>query len=47
MPAARTHSKLLATYIRNAIGLGAEVAIGEPGKVERSAGKAAPRVVKI
>jgi hypothetical protein len=37
MPAARTHSELLATHIRNAIGLSVEVVIGEPGKVERSA----------
>jgi phenylacetate-CoA ligase len=33
-------SKLLASYIRNAIGLGVEVIVGEPGKIERSAGKA-------
>src|SRR5215831_17016592 len=39
-------SKLLATYIRNAIGLGVEVVVGEPGKVERSAGKAR-RVVDL
>jgi phenylacetate-CoA ligase len=32
--------KLLASYIRNVIGLGAEVVVYEPGKIERSAGKA-------
>jgi phenylacetate-CoA ligase len=33
-------SKLLASYIRNAIGPGVEVVVGEPGKIERSAGNA-------
>jgi phenylacetate-CoA ligase len=38
---ARTaQSKLLTSYIRNAIGLGVEVAVAEPGQVERSTGKA-------
>jgi phenylacetate-CoA ligase len=32
--------KLLALYIRKTIGLGVEVVVGEPGKIERSAGKA-------
>ena len=32
--------KLLASYIRNVIGVGAEVMVDEPGKIERSAGKA-------
>jgi phenylacetate-CoA ligase len=32
--------ELLASYIRNVIGLGAEVVVYEPGKIERSAGKA-------
>ena len=32
--------KLLASYIRNVIGLGAEVIVLEPGQIERSAGKA-------
>ena len=31
---------LLAAHIRNNIGIGAEVVVGDPGKVERSAGKA-------
>jgi len=39
-------SKLLASYIRNTIGLGVEVVVGEPGKIERSAGKAR-RVVDL
>jgi phenylacetate-CoA ligase len=38
--------KLLASYIRNVIGLGAEVVVDEPGKIERSAGKA-KRVVDL
>ena len=33
-------SKLLGAHIRNAVGLGVEVVVGEPGTVERSAGKA-------
>lgn len=33
-------AKLLISQIRNAIGLGIEVVVSEPGKVERSAGKA-------
>jgi len=32
--------RLLMSHIRNAIGLSVEVVVGEPGKVERSAGKA-------
>jgi len=32
--------KLLASYIRNVIGVGAEVMVDEPGKIKRSAGKA-------
>jgi phenylacetate-CoA ligase len=39
-------SKLLALYIRNAIGLSVEVVVDEPGKIERSAGKAR-RVVDL
>src|SRR5262249_53916467 len=35
-----TLGKLLASYIRNVIGVGAEVMVDEPGKIERSAGKA-------
>jgi phenylacetate-CoA ligase len=31
---------LLASHIRNMIGIGVEVVVGDPGKVERSAGKA-------
>ena len=38
---ARTaQSKLLTSYIRNAIGLGVEVVVVEPGQIERSTGKA-------
>jgi phenylacetate-CoA ligase len=33
-------AKLLATHIHNALGLAAEVVVGEPGTVERSSGKA-------
>jgi len=33
-------SKLLTSYIRNVIGLGVEVAVAEPGQIERSTGKA-------
>jgi phenylacetate-CoA ligase len=33
-------SKLLASHIRNAIGLSVEVLVDEPGRIERSAGKA-------
>jgi len=44
---ARTaQSKLLASYIRNAIGIGVEVAVVQPGQIERSAGKA-QRVVDL
>src|SRR5438132_10256596 len=32
--------KLLASHIRNALGLGIEVAVLEPGRIERSSGKA-------
>jgi phenylacetate-CoA ligase len=39
-------SKLLASYIRNTVGLDVEVVVGEPGKIERSAGKAR-RVVDL
>jgi hypothetical protein len=39
-------AKLLASYIRNVIGLGAEVAVDDPGKLERSVGKAR-RVVDL
>jgi phenylacetate-CoA ligase len=38
--ARNVQAKLLASFIRNAIGLGAEVVVDEPGKIERSAGKA-------
>jgi phenylacetate-CoA ligase len=38
--------KLLASYIRNVICLGAEVVVYEPGKIERSAGKA-KRLVEL
>ena len=38
---ARTaQSELLTRYIQNVIGLGVEVAVAEPGQIERSAGKA-------
>ena len=44
---ARTaQSKLLTSYIRNVIGLGVEVAVAEPGQIERSTGKAR-RVVDL
>ena len=33
-------ARLLGAHVRNAIGLGVEVTVGEPGTVERSAGKA-------
>jgi phenylacetate-CoA ligase len=39
-------SKLLVSYIRNAIGIGVEVAVVQPGQIERSAGKA-QRVVDL
>jgi phenylacetate-CoA ligase len=46
-PAAREAlGKLLEAHIRNAIGLGVEVMVGEPGSNERSAGKAR-RVVDL
>jgi phenylacetate-CoA ligase len=35
-----TQGKLLASYIRTVIGLRAEVVVDEPGKIERSTGKA-------
>jgi len=38
--ARNAQAKLLASFIRNAIGLAAEVVVDEPGKIERSAGKA-------
>ena len=38
--ARNAQAKLLAFFIRNAIGLAAEVVVDEPGKIERSAGKA-------
>ena len=38
--------KLLASYIRNVIGVGAEVVVDEPGKIARSAGKA-KRVIDL
>ena len=38
--ARNAQAKLLALFIRNAIGLAAEVVVDEPGKIERSAGKA-------
>ena len=41
-----TQGKLLASYIRGAIGLGAEVIVDEPGKIERSTGKA-KRVIDL
>jgi len=37
---------LLASHIRNLIGIGVQVVVGDPGKVERSAGKAR-RVVDL
>jgi phenylacetate-CoA ligase len=44
---ARTaQGKLLTSYIRNAIGLGVEVAVAEPGQIERSTGKA-KRVIDL
>jgi phenylacetate-CoA ligase len=44
---ARTaQSKLLKSYIRNVIGLGVEVAVAEPGQIERSTGKA-KRVIDL
>jgi phenylacetate-CoA ligase len=44
---ARTaQSKLLTSYIRNVIGLGVEVAVAEPGQIERSTGKA-KRVIDL
>src|SRR6516225_3983783 len=39
-------SRLLASLIRSALGLGVEVVVAEPGKIERSAGKAR-RVVDL
>ena len=44
--ARHAQGKLLASHIRNAIGLSVEVVVGEPGKIERSAGKAR-RVVDL
>jgi phenylacetate-CoA ligase len=41
-----TQGKLLASYIRTVIGLRAEVVVDEPGKIERSAGKA-KRVIDL
>jgi phenylacetate-CoA ligase len=38
--------KLLTSYIRNVIGLGVEVAVVEPGQIERSTGKA-KRVIDL
>jgi phenylacetate-CoA ligase len=38
--------RLLASHIRSATGLGVEVVVAEPGKIERSAGKAR-RVVDL
>jgi phenylacetate-CoA ligase len=38
--AREAQTRLLGTHIRNAVGLGVEVIVGEPGTVERSAGKA-------
>jgi phenylacetate-CoA ligase len=38
--AREAQSKLLASFIRNVIGLGAEVIVLEPGQIERSGGKA-------
>ena len=40
-PASRTaQATLLATHIRQTIGIGVEVVVGDPGSIERSAGKA-------
>jgi phenylacetate-CoA ligase len=40
-PASRTaQAALLATHIRQTIGIGVEVVVGDPGSIERSAGKA-------
>jgi phenylacetate-CoA ligase len=45
--AARTaQSELLTRYIQNVIGLGVEVAVAEPGQIERSTGKA-KRVIDL
>jgi phenylacetate-CoA ligase len=44
--AREVQGKLLAAHIREAIGLGVEVTVGDPGTVERSAGKAR-RVVDL
>jgi phenylacetate-CoA ligase len=44
--AREVQAKLLASHIRNAIGLGVEVVVDEPGKIERSTGKAR-RVVDL
>jgi phenylacetate-CoA ligase len=38
--AREAQGRLLAAHIRNTIGLGVEVIVGEPGTIERSAGKA-------
>jgi len=38
--AREAQGELLASHIRNTIGLGLEVVVGEPGTIERSAGKA-------
>ena len=42
----RAQSEKLTSYIRNVIGLSVEVAVAEPGQIERSAGKAR-RVVDL
>ena len=44
--ARRAQSEKLTSYIRNVIGLSVEVAVAEPGQIERSAGKAR-RVVDL
>jgi phenylacetate-CoA ligase len=44
--ARRTQSEKLTSYIRNVIGLSVEVAVAEPGQIERSAGRAR-RVVDL
>jgi phenylacetate-CoA ligase len=44
--ARKAQSKLLTSYIRNVIGLFVEVAVAEPGQIERSTGKA-KRVIDL
>jgi phenylacetate-CoA ligase len=44
--AREAQSQLLASHVRNTIGLGVKVVVGDPGTIERSAGKAR-RVVDL